>query len=239
MLFKDGSGLVKAATDGTAEIVFATLDVVDKDGDITLPGAFGRQTAKISPAHDWTAPGMGKAEIFERENEAVARLSFNLKMASGREWAESIKYNFDNQIAQEYSYGFDVMGETKIERDGQIFRGLSDQKVYEVSPVMVGAGVGTRTISAKASRTLESHFADVVAQNRDFHARLADLRAKRSENGRSLSQTNRERLKQLIAELSDITAQAGELITVPATDDAAISALLLEIESGQLARMGA
>lgn len=239
MLYKHGAGLVKAATDGTAEIVFATLNVVDKDGDITLPGAFGEQVAKISPAHDWSAPGMGKADIFERDNDAVARLTFNLKMDSGREWAESVKFNFDNGIPQEYSYGFDVMAETKVERDGQTFRGLTDQKVYEVSPVMVGAGVNTRTLAAKASRKLEDHFADVVAQNRDFAERLDGLKSKRAEDGRSLSQTNRDRLKTLIEELESITAQAGELIADP-DDNAALTALLnLEIERGQLVRMGA
>ena len=58
--------------DGSAIVVFATLNVVDKDGDITLPGAFGEQTVKIQPAHDWSAPNIGMAKIREVKDEVIA-----------------------------------------------------------------------------------------------------------------------------------------------------------------------
>ena len=71
---------------GTAQAVFATMGTVDKDGDYTESGAFGRQTAKLMGAHDWSAPPIGLATIHERGNEAVADFKFNLEMDSAREW---------------------------------------------------------------------------------------------------------------------------------------------------------
>jgi len=231
---------VKVSAEGTGEATFATLDVVDKDGDVTIAGAFGEQFAKISPAHDWGAPSMGLAKVSERGDQAVAALEFNLAMASAVEWAESLRFSAEKGIAQEWSYGFDVLEEAFEQRDSGRVRVLKRLKVHEVSPVMVGAGVGTRTNSMKSSRTLAAHCADVVAENRDFAARLADLQVKRAEDGRMLSRTNSERLKQVMEELHDISAQVSELTVDLPTDDAAtMAALLLEIERGHRVRQGA
>lgn len=233
---KSFSGSVKVDAEGKGQAVFATLGVVDKDGDFTEKGAFGTQTAKLSPAHDWSAPGMGLAKIRESGNDVVADFQFNMEMSSAKEWAASLKFNQEHDIPQEWSYGFDVKESAEETRGGERVRVLQDMKVYEVSPVMVGAGVNTRTTQMKASRKLEDHFADVVAQNRDFANRLEDLKSKRAEDGRSLSQANRERVTQLIDELAGITKQAGELIVVPDDSAALVALLQLEIESGQRVR---
>jgi hypothetical protein len=225
-MFYKAAANVKVDAEGIGEAVFATLNVVDKDGDLTVPGAFGNQTAKISPAHDWGAPGMGLAEISESGDAAVAKLTFNMEMRSAKEWAESLKFNHAKGIDQEWSYGFDIEDASDETRDGETIRVLKKLKVYEVSPVMVGAGIDTRTRRMKSGkgRTLEAHFADVVSQNKDFADRLADLKSKREQERRSLSQANRERLKQLVDELSEITKAAGELIVVP--DDGLLVELL-------------
>ena len=45
---------VKALTEaGQVTAVIATLNVIDADQDVTEPGAFGRQSAPIQPAHNW------------------------------------------------------------------------------------------------------------------------------------------------------------------------------------------
>jgi hypothetical protein len=135
--------------DGTGTAVVATLNVIDKDGDITLPGAFGEQTIKVQPAHDWSAPAIGTATIYETATEARADFKFNLNMTSGREWYESMKFAMANNTPTEWSYGFNVLEEDWRTVDGRQVRGLLKLKVHEISPVLVGAGVNTRTLSLK------------------------------------------------------------------------------------------
>lgn len=153
MLFKvftlHNTGQVKAVGDGKVTAVFSTLNTIDKDQDVTLPGAFGAQKAKISPAHDWAEPGMGVADIREEGNEAIAEMKFYLDMASASEWYKSIKNNFDNGVPQEYSYGYDVLDSGQGTFGDKPVRFLKSLKVHEVSPVMIGAGVNTRTMAAK------------------------------------------------------------------------------------------
>jgi hypothetical protein len=50
---------------------------------------------------------------------------------------------------QEWSYGFDVLDYDFTTIDGQRVRVLKKLKVYEVSPVLLGAGIGTRTVTVK------------------------------------------------------------------------------------------
>ncbi|CAN0424065.1 unnamed protein product, partial [Phaeothamnion confervicola] len=47
-------GRVKSSSpSGSGQIVVATLGVIDHDGDVTLPGFFGRQNIVLLPSHDW------------------------------------------------------------------------------------------------------------------------------------------------------------------------------------------
>lgn len=154
---KQFHGIVKAATDPTAgsgSAVFATLNKIDLDGDVTLAGAFGEQTAKFCAAHDWKAPNIGWAKIREEGNDAIADFGLYLDMASAKEWHESLKQNFANQIPQELSYGFDVIDSEKGTFEGRPVRFLKKLRVIEVSPVMVGAGIATRVTGIKDQKGL-------------------------------------------------------------------------------------
>ena len=157
LLYGDGALMhtkrlrLKGLGDGVVTAVFATLNVKDHDGDVTLPGAFGDQEAPILPTHDRSAMPLGKAIIREEKAEAIAELHFNLDTAAGRDWFSALKFDFENGTPrQEYSYGFDV-----LEREGGMFNGepvqlLKKLKVHEVSPVLLGAGISTRTVAVKA-----------------------------------------------------------------------------------------
>lgn len=39
---------LKAETEGSVKAVFSTLNVIDKDGDVTLPGAFSEERVNIA-----------------------------------------------------------------------------------------------------------------------------------------------------------------------------------------------
>src|SRR3990172_2661029 len=93
---------------GLVTAVFATLNVIDEDGDVTIPGAFGEQSVKLAAwGHGWDKLPVGRGAIRER-------------------------------------------GEG--EHEGRPVRFLKRMKVWEVSPVMVGAGVDTMTVDIKAGK---------------------------------------------------------------------------------------
>ena len=143
------TGELKELNEGRGRAVFATLNVIDKDGDVTLPGAFGEQRAKLVGAHQWHLPNIGVATIREEGDLAIADFEFYLGMESAKEWYEALRRNYENGVPQEWSYGFDVLEEETGDYQGKRVRYLKRLKVHEVSPVMVGAGEGTMTLAVK------------------------------------------------------------------------------------------
>lgn len=140
-------------TQGRGLAVIATLNVIDHDRDVTLPGAFGEQMVSMVPAHQWGEAPIGKARVFERDGEALAEFELNLKTDLGRNWYEALKFDFEKPPArQQYSYGFSIAenGSERGDFQGQRVRFLKKLIVHEVSPVLLGAGRGTRTLAMKA-----------------------------------------------------------------------------------------
>ena len=134
--------------DGTGSAVFATLNVVDKDGDVTLPGAFGKQTVVIVPTHNWSSVPLGKGTTREAGDEAIVDFKLNLDSPTAKEWHSALKFDLaEGQQKQEWSYGFDILEESRGEFEGEQVRFLKSLRVHEASPVLVGAGVNTRTLA--------------------------------------------------------------------------------------------
>lgn len=142
---------VKEVSDkGEFEAIIATLGVIDHDGDIIMPGAFGKQHVSILPAHDRRSASLGKAILTEEGDKAIARGKFNLDTQAGREMHSALMFDLkEGEPIQEWSFGFhiDESGEETV--DGVVVRMLKKLAVHEVSPVLKGAGIGTGTLSAK------------------------------------------------------------------------------------------
>lgn len=136
---------------GLVEAVFATLDVIDSDGDVTVKGAIDDgATVRISAYNhqSWKeALPVGRGTIHEDGDEVVLKGEFFLNTSHGRDHFETVKAMGD---LQEWSYGFDTLDEERGEKDGRRVNFLKRLKVHEVSPVILGAGVGTRTVGVKA-----------------------------------------------------------------------------------------
>lgn len=151
-----GFELKQLSDDGTGTARIATLNVVDKDGDVARPGDFGEQMVAVQPAHNWSHPMLGKAQIHEEGNEVLASFRLNLKSTSGREWYEVLKFDLENgPPIQEWSYGYDAKDFEMGEFEGQRVRflnkpGGSGIKVHEISPVLLGAGENTATLNIKS-----------------------------------------------------------------------------------------
>lgn len=190
---------------GELSVVFATMGVWDKDGDWAEPGFYGKQEIVMLPAHDWSHVPIGKGVTREEGNLAVADIKMNLDIEEARKWLSAIKFDLKNGTPlQQYSYGFRILAggsktEERMGRTGRILipleNGTPGSKIWEVSPVLVGAGEGTRTLSAKGEgKTLCDEAQAVLDAAEALMKRgesLADLRAK---DGREISATNKDRL---------------------------------------------
>jgi hypothetical protein len=149
-----GAVQVKDEAQGLVSAIIATLGVVDSDQDITYPGAFkGNDLVDVSSyGHQiWTGGvPVGEGSIRETRKEAIVEARFYLETDEGRNTFNLIKAR---GARQEWSYGYDVLNAPETVTVGGVqARALRKLAVHEVSPVWRGAGVGTRTLSAKARR---------------------------------------------------------------------------------------
>lgn len=187
----------KADAPGVVVARFATLNVIDSDEDVTLPGAFGEQAVRMQPyGHDTYSPSIGKGTIAEEAEDAIAMLKVNLQMAAGKETYESLKFDSENgEALTEWSYTYDVVKSSNGQHDGRDVRFLEDIKVHSVDPVFLGAGVQTATLDVKAKDLpFLEHVASIEADVKAFVERCSERAAVLENEGRKLSGANRERL---------------------------------------------
>lgn len=146
---------IKSEDRGEFSAVFSTFDVVDSDGDVTHPGAFedGADVLVSSYGHaSWQgALPVGKGRIRQTKSEAICDGRFFMDTTHGRDTFQVVKALGG---AQQWSYGFDVLDFEDGQFDGRKARFLKRLKVHEVSPVLIGAGVNTRTLAVKAVKAL-------------------------------------------------------------------------------------
>ncbi len=59
---------------GTGQAVIARLGVIDRDGDVMVPGVIGEQTVAVVPNHNADGAPLGKAFVSEIGDEAIAQV---------------------------------------------------------------------------------------------------------------------------------------------------------------------
>lgn len=148
---------IKSADKGQVSAVFSVFNVKDLDGDVTLPGAFdSHPDVPISSyGHGSTLRGdlpVGVAKIHADGAQATMEGQFFLDTPHGKAAFQTVK-NLAEAGLGEWSYGYEAkefhFGEW--EADGSTVRYLTKLAAQEVSPVLKGAGIGTRTVSAKSA----------------------------------------------------------------------------------------
>jgi hypothetical protein len=149
---KSLSGLkIVDEAEGTVKAVFSTFNVIDHDNDVTLPGAFEEGAKVRISAYNHASWGaghlpVGKGTIHSDESRAYLNGQFFLNTQHGKDTFETVKELDD---LGEWSYGYEIVDSDKGQKDGQDVRFLKKLKVPEVSPVLLGAGIDTRTLIAK------------------------------------------------------------------------------------------
>lgn len=148
---------IKNADKGEVSAVFSRFEVIDHDGDVTLPGAFtDGQKVRISAYNHESWGGalpVGKGFIRTTDTEAILEGQFFLGTTAGRDTFETVKQLDD---LGEWSYGYDTDEAAPGTHDGQQVQFLKKLTVHEVSPVLLGAGIGTRTLATKGRQMGES-----------------------------------------------------------------------------------
>ncbi len=145
---------MKVDDEGHFEAIFSTFNVIDHDGDVTLPGAFddGAEVIVGSYGHNsWMGSlPVGKGVIKQTEKDARIVGDFWLNTKNGKEHHAVVK---ELGTKQEWSYGFDVKGTGDVDTLPDELQGadrvLTKLEVFEVSPVLRGAGIDTQTVVVK------------------------------------------------------------------------------------------
>jgi len=212
-----GAVEVKDFDAGVVEAVFSKFNVRDLDGDVTLKEAFTPNTrVKISAYNhgSWDSGylpvGVGVIEV--REDCAVLKGHFFMNTTAGRETFEVVKGLGD---LGEWSYGFTVADQEFDTFEGKQSRILKRLNVYEVSPVLKGAGIGTGTLSVKSQgASFTGQCEQVLTELESLNGRGAEILVKRREEGKSLGAESTELLSRIQGELTKLQ----ELVTEPAAE---------------------
>jgi len=148
-----------AAQEGSFTARIATFNVVDKDGDVTLAGAFhdGKRVLVSAYMHgSWSGRlPVGDGVISSDASGAYFTGKFWLNTDAGQQTYLAVKNAGE---LQEYSYGFATLDSSENPADLSPYPGarqiLKKLDVIEVSPVLVGAGVNTGTLAIKSARMI-------------------------------------------------------------------------------------
>lgn len=221
--------------EGTFEAVFATLDAIDHDGDTYDPGAIGNQDVIISQWNHGSWNGgagalpIGVGKVFERGNKAIVSGEFNLADSDGRKTYETLKYLHSKDRNVEWSFALPDM-DTRLETQGDtVVRVITRVAIPEVSPVLLGAGVGTELLSIKnredgpvdkkSDNSIEfvTQVDEAVEAVESVIGRAKQIRNLRMEKGKdeAMSKRSTRRLVDLKAALIDAVEAVDEILTNP------------------------
>lgn len=145
---------IKDADKGEVDLVFSTFNEMDHDGDVTMSGAFedGKKVPVSAYGHtSWEgALPVGIASLRQTPKEGQANARFFLDTPDGAATFKTVQRLHKEGIG-EWSYGY-VPEEFHFgDWEGRQARFLTKVQVDEVSPVLKGAGLSTRTLSAKGA----------------------------------------------------------------------------------------
>lgn len=208
---------IKDAEKGSISAVFATLNVVDSDGDVTIPGAFesGAKVRISAYGHkSWSGVmPVGKGTIREEGDEAILDGQFFMDTPEGKATFTVVKALGEDGL-QEFSYGYDPVEYSFGQFEDQDVRFLNKLKVHEVSPVLLGAGVGTRLLTAKSGLKFSEHGESVLADVDGLIERAAEVVALRAAKGKTIS----DEAGDLLGRLAGSLKRLEQMVTAPATD---------------------
>jgi len=224
-LFKSVSFKVTSASeDGTLEAIVSVFGNVDSYGDVVMPGSFAESLATKLPKgvwmHDWEDPIATTIEARELM-PFDPLLPDSIKSNGGLyikgqfypeitdSWQAYLKIK--NGLVDEFSIGYSVQDYQVV--DG-VFQ-LTKIKLYEWSPVLIGANDATAVLSVKSNLSFSDDLAETAKDIERLIGRVKDRKEYREKAGRVLSQQNVDQLSGIadsLDEISMLTSSEGKAI---------------------------
>lgn len=150
---------IKDAAEGIVEAVIATLGVKDHDGDVAYKSAFDDGAPVVISAYghaSWKGElPVGHGVLRVTDTEAIVEAKFLMDTTHGRDTFLTVKALGDVGL-QEWSYSLQDVKSHRGELHGEKVNFIDRVTVKEASPVLVGAGLNTRNLSAKGAKQLDS-----------------------------------------------------------------------------------
>lgn len=207
---------IKNADEGVVEAVFATLGVIDRDGDVITKGAIehGAKVTISAYGHkSWEgALPVGTGTISEIGDEAVVSAQFFLDTDAGRDTFTTVK-NLAAHGLGEWSFSLNEIVAERGEVDGQSANIISGVKVHEVSPVLMGAGIDTRTLVTKGAKFSE-HADAVLTAVDELTTRAEEVVTLRAAKGKTIGDESAA----LLTKVNDALARLKTLLDESDTD---------------------
>lgn len=199
---------------GEVKVAFSRFHVIDHDNDVTFPGALpvGKSVAMSDFNHtSWNgALPVGKGVISETTDLGILDGQFFMDTDQGRNAYHTVKAMGD---LQEWSYGYQVLPPSGPELfEGKSVQALRKLDVFEVSPVLLGAGIATSTLAIKSGGLgtdlpYAEHLSGVLDVVKALYERTDDKAEWRAKEGRVLSAANLSALREL-ADTLGMTAKS-------------------------------
>lgn len=152
MDYKRFAGSIKADKSGEFSALFCRFNQVDRDGDLIIPQAFTHgQKVACCWGHDWSKiVGAGKVRV--TDVGAVYDGQFFMDTRDGEEAYKTVK-NLGEM--SQWSWGFKTIDSAYEERNGETVRVIKRVELFEVSPVLIGAGYDTQLLAIKGGDNQE------------------------------------------------------------------------------------
>ena len=215
--------------EGKVEAVFSVFNEIDSDGDVVMPNSiksgYGDAGVAMVWAHDWKKP-IGRGEIVQDGEKAKFKGQFIMDTQDGRDAFETVKAMGD---LQQWSFGYEVVDSengtfTKDGMDTEA-RFLNELKVWEVSPVLVGANQNTYTVGVKeksegtSGLTLTNETDQLLTNLSALLKRFKELTALRLKKEKTLSDNSTNLLMELQDALQEAYQDLSPYIDVGAPDE--------------------
>ena len=215
--------------EGKVEAVFSVFNEIDSDGDVVMPNSiksgYGDAGVAMVWAHDWKKP-IGRGEIVQDGEKAKFKGQFIMDTQDGRDAFETVKAMGD---LQQWSFGYEVVDSengtfTKDGMDTEA-RFLNELKVWEVSPVLVGANQNTYTVGVKekseetSGLTLTNETDQLLTNLSALLKRFKELTALRLKKEKTFSDNSTNLLMELQDALQEAYQDLSTYIDVGAPDE--------------------
>jgi len=225
--FKNINPILDLEVEGKVEAVFSVFNTVDSDGDVVLPDSiksgFGDKGVAMVWGHDWKDV-IGRGEIVQDNDKAVFKGEFIMDTERGREAYNTVKAMGD---LQQWSFGYEVVDSEKgaFQKDGletQDVRYLKELRVWEVSPVLVGANQETYTLAVKednqeketkeTGKRFTEEIEEALTALVSVTQRAKELTALRLQKEKKLSEEAYKSLSTLADEIQDIYNDIDQML---------------------------